>query len=133
MVTSRSVPQQMVQIVSALAGQKRFALRFWQIGQSKYFSLSSRGRTGDDDCIGGPASSAPTTIKYCRGAPWRARPLGRFRLFNLFNQGRNNLEQVAHHAISRNLENGRFGILIDGHDRTRTLHANLMLDGAGNP
>jgi hypothetical protein len=33
MVTSRSVPQQTEQIVSALAGQNRFALRFWQIGQ----------------------------------------------------------------------------------------------------
>jgi hypothetical protein len=33
MVTSRSVPQQTEQIVSALAGQNRFALRFWQMGQ----------------------------------------------------------------------------------------------------
>jgi hypothetical protein len=33
MLTSRSVPQQIEQIVSPLAGQKRFALRFWQIGQ----------------------------------------------------------------------------------------------------
>ncbi|PYT79056.1 MAG: hypothetical protein DMG40_17995 [Acidobacteria bacterium] len=33
MVTSRSLPQQTAQIFSALAGQKRSALRFSQIGQ----------------------------------------------------------------------------------------------------
>jgi hypothetical protein len=33
MLTSRSVPQQTAQIFSALAGQKRPGLRFWQIGQ----------------------------------------------------------------------------------------------------
>ncbi|PYU69116.1 MAG: hypothetical protein DMG49_14195 [Acidobacteria bacterium] len=33
MVTSRSVPQQTAQIFSPLAGQKRAALRFPQIGQ----------------------------------------------------------------------------------------------------
>jgi hypothetical protein len=33
MVISRSVPQQTAQIVSPLAGQKRAALRFSQIGQ----------------------------------------------------------------------------------------------------
>jgi hypothetical protein len=33
MDTSRSVPQQMEQIVSPRAGQNRFALRFWQMGQ----------------------------------------------------------------------------------------------------
>jgi len=32
-VTSRSVPQQTAQMVSALAGQERSALRFLQIGQ----------------------------------------------------------------------------------------------------
>jgi hypothetical protein len=33
MVTSRAVPQQTAQIFSALAGQKRPGLRFWQSGQ----------------------------------------------------------------------------------------------------
>jgi len=33
MLTSRSVPQHTGQIFSALAGQKRPGLRFWQIGQ----------------------------------------------------------------------------------------------------
>jgi hypothetical protein len=36
MVTSRSVPQQTEQMFVALAGQNRFALRFWQIGQTNY-------------------------------------------------------------------------------------------------
>src|SRR5260370_39328473 len=35
MVTSRSVPQQTAQIFSPLAGQKRSALRFSQMGQDK--------------------------------------------------------------------------------------------------
>jgi hypothetical protein len=35
MVTSRSVPQHTAQMVSALAGQNRFGLRFWQMGQAK--------------------------------------------------------------------------------------------------
>jgi hypothetical protein len=35
MVTSRSVPQHSAQMVSALAGQNRFGLRFRQIGQGK--------------------------------------------------------------------------------------------------
>jgi hypothetical protein len=42
MVTSRSVPQQTEQIVSALAGQNRFALRFWQIGQVNLDTPSSK-------------------------------------------------------------------------------------------
>ena len=33
MVTSRPVPQQMAQMVSPFAGQKRLGLRFSQIGQ----------------------------------------------------------------------------------------------------
>jgi len=40
MVISRSVPQQTAQIFSALAGQKRPGLRFWQIGQ---VTISSPG------------------------------------------------------------------------------------------
>jgi hypothetical protein len=42
MVTSRSVPQQTVQMLSARAGQSRFALRFSQIGHAKVHSCSRR-------------------------------------------------------------------------------------------
>jgi hypothetical protein len=38
MLTSRSVPQQMEQMLSARAGHNRFALRLLQIGQAKVFS-----------------------------------------------------------------------------------------------
>jgi hypothetical protein len=38
MVTSRSVPQQIEQMLSARAGHRRFALRLLQIGQVKTFS-----------------------------------------------------------------------------------------------
>lgn len=40
MVTSRSVPQQIEQMFSPLAGQNRFALRFWQMGQDKQSSIN---------------------------------------------------------------------------------------------
>lgn len=42
MVTSRSVPQQTAQIFSPLAGQKRAALRFSQMGQDTESPHSSR-------------------------------------------------------------------------------------------
>src|SRR5258708_40232761 len=42
MVTSRSVPQQTAQIFSPLAGQKRAALRFSQMGQDKESPKSMR-------------------------------------------------------------------------------------------
>jgi hypothetical protein len=41
MVTSRSVPQQMEQMLSARAGHRRFGLRLLQIGHAKVFSLNS--------------------------------------------------------------------------------------------
>ncbi len=46
MVTSRSVPQQTAQILSAFAGQKRPGLRFWQIGQVTNDPLEVCVRTG---------------------------------------------------------------------------------------
>src|SRR6185503_3547865 len=39
-------------------------------------------------------------------------------------------EQIANDAVVRDLENGRFGILVDRDDRARTLHPDEMLDGA---
>jgi hypothetical protein len=38
MLTSRSVPQQIEQMLSARAGHSRFALRLLQMGQTKVFS-----------------------------------------------------------------------------------------------
>src|SRR6266446_2625849 len=51
MVTSRSVPQQIAQIFSPLAGQKRAGLRFSQIGQNTESPHSSR--TNDHDTLHG--------------------------------------------------------------------------------
>jgi hypothetical protein len=42
MVTSRSVPQQMEQMLSARAGHSRLAFRFWQIGQINIYSWLER-------------------------------------------------------------------------------------------
>ena len=44
MVTSRSVPQQMEQMLSARAGHSRFALRLLQIGHTKVFSSNCENK-----------------------------------------------------------------------------------------
>jgi hypothetical protein len=44
MVTSRSVPQQMEQMLSTRAGHCRFALRLLQIGHVKVFSSNSENK-----------------------------------------------------------------------------------------
>jgi len=44
MLTSRSVPQHTAQMLSPRAGQNRFALRFWQIGQVNGFSPETSKR-----------------------------------------------------------------------------------------
>ena len=43
------------------------------------------------------------------------------------------MEQVAHKAIVRDLENRSFLIFVDGHDDLCVLHARKMLDGSRNP
>ena len=45
---------------------------------------------------------------------------------------RNDLEQVADDAVVGDLENRRVGILVDRDDRVRALHADQVLDGAGD-
>ena len=39
---------------------------------------------------------------------------------------------VADQAVVGDVENRRFGVAVDGHDRPRVLHARQMLHGAGN-
>src|SRR5437763_9656378 len=45
---------------------------------------------------------------------------------------RHDLEQVADDAVVGDLEDRRVGILVDGDDRARALHADEMLDRAGD-
>ncbi len=47
-------------------------------------------------------------------------------------QGGDDLEQVADHAVARQLEDGRFRVLVDGNDHFAGAHAGQVLDRAGN-
>src|SRR4051812_35280660 len=55
------------------------------------------------------------------------------RLAKLFFELRQDLEQIADKAVIRDLENGRFLVLVDGDDDLGILHARQVLDRAGNP
>src|ERR1700677_5004527 len=55
-----------------------------------------------------------------------------FTLADLFQQLRDDLEQVADHAEVGQLEDGCLRVLVDGDDGLRGLHAGPVLDGAGN-
>src|SRR5215470_16830509 len=44
----------------------------------------------------------------------------------------NDLEQIADQAVVGDLEDGRFGILVDSNDDFAVLHAGEVLDGAGD-
>src|ERR1700754_1104393 len=44
----------------------------------------------------------------------------------------NDLEEIAHDAVVGNLEDRRFLVLVDRHDRLAVLHAGEMLDRAGD-
>src|SRR5262245_12292162 len=57
---------------------------------------------------------------------------GSLALVDLFGELWSHLEQVAHHAVVDQLEDRRFGILVDGHDHLRGLHAGPVLNGAGD-
>src|SRR5205085_10364907 len=61
MVTSRSVPQQTAQIFSPLAGQKRFGLRFSQMGQDTGSKNTWRRRK--NKVSAGSAGTKPRRIK----------------------------------------------------------------------
>jgi len=64
------------------------------------------------------------------------RPAGSadlFCLFDSFDQLRHDLEQVADDAVIGDFENRSVGVLIDGDDRARSLHADQVLNCAGDP
>src|SRR5262245_59584899 len=90
-----------------------------------------RGRsTGPPDFLAlRPASMTPcsfnTPVDLC--ASCCRSSLG---LFQFGPHLRQNLEQVADHAIVRNLEDRGFAILVDGNDDPAVLHPGQVLDGA---
>ena len=54
-------------------------------------------------------------------------------LLDLLGEGRDDLEQVAHHAQVRDLQDRRVGVLRDRHDPLRALHADQVLERAADP
>src|SRR5574341_2259543 len=55
-----------------------------------------------------------------------------FGFLDLFDERGDDVEQVGGHAVVGDLEDGGLGILIDGDDGARALHADDVLDGAGD-
>src|SRR5215468_3094089 len=53
-------------------------------------------------------------------------------LLELRGEQRDDLEQVAHDPIVRDLEDGRLGVLVHGHDHLGGPHAGQVLDGPGD-
>src|SRR5438034_490702 len=52
--------------------------------------------------------------------------------FHTFGQSWHDFEDVAVDAVIGDFEDGRFGILVDGDDGARALHADNMLNGAAD-
>jgi hypothetical protein len=50
--------------------------------------------------------------------------------FNFFHQRWNHFEQIANDSVIRYLEDGRVGVLVNGHDGLGALHADQVLDRA---
>jgi hypothetical protein len=74
MVTSRSVPQQMEQMLSARAGHDRFALRILQIGHVKVFSSTSAEWTKDYATLSRPAQGGDERLWARHGVACVGRP-----------------------------------------------------------
>src|SRR5512147_1443933 len=53
-------------------------------------------------------------------------------LANFFDHDRQDFMDVADNAVGCDIEDGRVGVFIDGHDYFRRLHAGHMLDRAGD-
>jgi hypothetical protein len=53
-------------------------------------------------------------------------------VFEFFDEGGNDFEEIADDAVIGDFEDGRVLILVDGGDGARALHAHHMLDGAAD-
>src|SRR5215469_5173000 len=51
-----------------------------------------------------------------------------FRLLHFFDQRGHDVEQVADYGIIGNFEDRRFGVFVDGNDRSRAFHADNVLN-----
>jgi len=56
--------------------------------------------------------------------------LASLKLLDFLRQSRDDFEKIAHNAVSCDLENRRFLVFVDGHNRMRTLHPHHVLDSA---
>src|ERR1039457_5757695 len=63
---------------------------------------------------------------------WKRARASALRLLNLLHQRRHHLEQVSDKPVIDQLKDGRAGILIHGLDDLGPIHADQMLDGAGD-
>src|SRR5207302_3378365 len=77
-----------------------------------------------------PASSCSTKCISRSGALYSLIDASEKPLSQLLHQFRNDLEQVSDDPIVRDLEDGRFLVLVDGDDDAAVLHAGQVLDRA---
>src|SRR4051794_32797397 len=89
------------------------------------FSFCSCASRRAADIPAGP----PPTISTSTSSVSRSLTL----LVQFRDDGRDDLEQIANDAIIRDLEDRRLAVLVDRDDRPRALHADEMLDCAGDP
>src|SRR5690242_3159955 len=82
--------------------------------------------------VGGPTNSAAESTGggYCDGA---TDTLGASLGLHGLGELRHDLVEVADHAEVGELEDRGVGVLVDGDDVLRALHADLVLDRAGDP
>ena len=77
--------------------------------------------------MGIPRRASPA---ICEGLKRRASDA--FTLFELVDKLRDNLEQIAYNSHVGKLEDGRFGIRVDGDDRFGLFHAREVLNCPGD-
>src|ERR1700761_7794085 len=94
-----------------------------ELGKAQRTGHAGRAAADDDD-VGFHLGAFDSLDWFTENhASWRKwiTPAARkassgFDLFDLFGQGRNHIEQIAHDAVIGNLKDGGFAVFIDGDD-----------------
>jgi len=103
----------------------------------QYLGDATRRRQLTPSCRCGSRSrsnGAATAKSRCASSTHDPRaPLRTFALGDLGDELRHDNVQIANDTEVGELEDRRLGVLVDGHDRLRRLHARTVLDGTRDP
>eukprot|EP01022_Parablepharisma_sp_SALTPOND_P004193 TRINITY_DN118_c0_g1_i10.p1 TRINITY_DN118_c0_g1~~TRINITY_DN118_c0_g1_i10.p1 ORF type:complete len:1227 (-),score=392.65 TRINITY_DN118_c0_g1_i10:741-4421(-) len=102
-----------------------------QLVHDEQHVLQGRGITHLQPPIGNALAAFLAYMKTPRRKPGRILP-GCACSAELLDQLRHDLEEIADDAVVSHREDGRFFILVDGHDDLGVLHAGQVLDRAGD-